>query len=228
MKMRIIGKWWVWSVVIAVVLGQTACAGLVPVQISEKREKRLELDNPSVLAMLENGEEKRVTVGLWEIETKVKFKCDDGAYRTKPMRCYELRSLDDEIEYTYVTWSNYRAGNFRLFCYGSGKNYLSWVEGHSVHFAEISKPKEKVEQLRKKAKSPGHLFTPDVVDVPVHELISDVFNWGEGHTYYVNIPVQSIRKDFVGGWTVKIANPEYTTIYTIRSSSRAQCGWVLI
>jgi len=121
--------------------------------------------------------------------------------------------LEGDTTYTWVLASWTALGNFRLFSEGLGENYLAWVEGNNVFFAEVSEPRDRSiaiqEDFSRKA-------VPGMVRVPVHELIPESTKW-ELKAPYNDVRVQSIEKDGAGEWVIKISGPDTDQVYTLVS-----------
>ena len=120
--------------------------------------------------------------------------------------CYELRSTDPKNPYTWVLWSLslIPMGRFRLFSNGSGENYLAWVSSSSVYFAEVSKPRDRVVQLRRFLDSRRE-HSPPAVHVPIYKLVKgarDIFS-GRGANDTA-IEILSVERDKTGSMRVRV------------------------
>jgi hypothetical protein len=127
------------------------------------------------------------------------------------LHCYELRAAEAGTPYSWSLWSYDMLAHFRLFAGGAGRNYLCWVRGRDVCFAEVSKPKDKVVALTDLlSDSPPEQF----VTVPVSILVPEVRRWGL-NAIRADITVTSLTRDDKGTFELKISDPEGTKSYTI-------------
>jgi hypothetical protein len=125
--------------------------------------------------------------------------------------CYELRPTQLTTAYTWAIWAPRVLAHFRLFGTDGADNYLAWVEGSAVAFADVSKPRDRCVALGEHYTKRGR---GQVEVVPLHRLVPQVHDWGV-NALYCDINIRSIHKDDQANWVVKISPPDSEEVITL-------------
>jgi len=127
---------------------------------------------------------------------------------------YELRSTDPEVPYVWALVSvGSPAYEVRLFAHGPGRNYLTWVRGGSVLFAEASKSEDRYHALRHRRDRRG---APEIFAADILELIKgDAFGFD---AVQADIHVVSLGRNEAGEWVMKVHGTDPGTMFTLVSA----------
>lgn len=185
---------------------------VVPLQVEPVEREQISLNQEHLMfAQKEAGELRKIKVELRRTCYLCRIlKVNGGVARMAYTRlqCYEL---DSEAPYTWSFWTGGILAHFRMFSDEKGQSYLAWVRGTNVHFADISKPRDRVVGLHQYSSG---VPSPGVVYVPVGDLVPEAHSWGV-NAFYNDITVLSILRNEAEGWVVTISSPSGEDIITL-------------
>jgi hypothetical protein len=184
-------------------------------ELQATRRRPIALNREHVLLRAgPGGQSRRVAVVLEETAYEGKLlQLEEGraSERTIAALCYELRSSETAVPYSWCVWSVSAMGRFRLVTSEGPRSYLAWVLRSSVFFAEVSSPRDRCVAL-------ADYYTarpiPELVRVPARALVPQVREWGV-NALYCDIVVRSIDKDDEGNWVVNISPPDSEEVITL-------------
>lgn len=180
---------------------------IVTLEINPEQGRKFPLEQDCVFILEEDGQHQEIPVVLEQMFCSIRAQfVRAGKPRKQSGRrlLYELRSTDADIPYTWAHWPSRHLVGFRLFSNKAGQNYLAWVLGYSVIFAEVSKPKDERTALAERLlhKRPAQMW-----HVPVGDLVPPQTTWGLS-ALYSEIDILSVAKDEAGNFVVEVASPQ--------------------
>lgn len=140
--------------------------------------------------------------------------------------CYELKSTDKSVPYSWSIWSGYISGRFKLFITPDGDTYLTWVDSSTLCFAEVSKPMDESEKMKRLNDRLNSTKVAGVQYVDVSRLIGQEQFVDEKTTdHYASIYLTSLEKDGNGGFRLQLYGNDPSKVYTLVTDKEAELGW---
>jgi hypothetical protein len=185
---------------------------VMPLELTPTRRRGIPLNQQHIVVGAKRDAQARPRVALEEwVYHGTLLQVVGGTALKRPIRgvLYELRSTDPEVPYAWSLCSGTVLGWFRLFTTDAGSNYLGWVCGSSVAFAEVSGGRD-----RSVALAEFYTAKPQFVAVPVPALVPEVRDWGVS-ALYLDINIRSIDNREDGNWIVKISRLDSDEVFTL-------------
>lgn len=201
-----------------------AGGAVVVLELKAQKKRKIPLDQDRLVLLQKDGQCKEIPVVLEHATCKFRVKFvreEETQEQVGYLPLYELRSSDPDLPYTWALFCGWPLARFRLFSNERGENYLAWIRGSAIQFAEVSKPKDRSLAL---AEAFSRKPPPDIVYVPVGDLVPEVDFWGV-NAFYSDITILSVAKDEAGNWIVKISDPSGKKVFTLVSEGDKRENW---
>ena len=122
-------------------------------------------------------------------------------------------------------WSGGIFGRFKLFIMPDGDTYLTWVNGGSLFFAEVSRGMDQSEKMKLlDAHVNGNPFEVQyafVGGIVGNRLLVD----SNTSAHYASIYLTSLEKDGKGGFILQLHGKDANKVYTLVTDKDARWGW---
>jgi hypothetical protein len=199
---------------------------LTRLEIEPQETRAVALNQQHIVLLTAEAEPKAVPVVLHSgmCSYRAEYAWQGRAYEhSGQVVLHELRSQDPEVPHAWAVFSTLAFGGahgFRLLAYGPGQNYLTWVGGRVVMFAEVSKPRDRHEALKLCWVLGGD---PGVFTVPVEHVVlleePERRPWfGVGAVSGADITVLSLGKDSDGNWVLVLRGTEPEPVFALVSA----------
>jgi hypothetical protein len=132
------------------------------------------------------------------------------AFQSGRLCSYDLRAIDNKRPFSWsICAPETPLGMFRLLTDKDGRNYLAWVDGGLVCFAEIRAARDRAAAIVDAASTGGGAF-PGMVRIPTDTLIDREYHFpGDrpANAFYSEFIVDDIEVRETGAAVVTISSP---------------------
>lgn len=187
-------------------------------------------ENRNMVSVAEpDGTHKLIQVELSRISyhgTAVKPAASGMITEPGTWHCYELESKDKDVSYKWSIWSGYISGRFKLFVTPGGDTYLTWVDSSTLCFAEVSKPMDESEKMKRLNDRLNSTKIAGVQYVDVSRLIDqEQFVDDKATDHYASIYLTSLEKDGTEGFRLQLHGNDPSKVYALVTDKVAEFGW---